>query len=168
MSYRSTFVATLSLLATSLPGLAGESAVTPDDVILTIGGNISPDAPTHFDIDALKALPATVVETSTVWTKGTLTFTGIELVDLVEAVGGEGDAILATALNDYAIEIPMEDAVEGGALLAYLVDGKEMAVREKGPLWIVYPFDDNPEYNGEKYYSRSIWQLARIDIVDQE
>lgn len=160
-------VAAFALLLGSLPGLADESPVTADEAILTVGGAIEDGAQTLYDLDALKSLPVTTIETTTVWDSESRSFTGVELADLVAAVGGRGDMIKATALNDYAIEIPMEDAVEGGALLAYLQDGKEMAVREKGPLWIIYPFDDNPVYNAEKYYSRSIWQLAGIEFLDE-
>jgi hypothetical protein len=39
-----------------------------------------------------------------------------------------------------------------------------MSLREKGPLWIIYPFDSSPEYQTELTYSRSIWQLNRIEV----
>ena len=71
----------------------------------------------------------------------------------------------ATAINNYAIEIPVSDAVNEGPIIAYLMDGKKMSVRDKGPLWIVYPYDANPDYRSEVVYSRSIWQLDRIEFV---
>ena len=49
-------------------------------------------------------------------------------------------------------------------MLAYLMDGKTMSVREKGPLWLIYPFDDNADYRSEETYAHSIWQIARIDF----
>jgi len=39
-----------------------------------------------------------------------------------------------------------------------------MPVREKGPLWIIYPFDATNAYRTESHYARSIWQLERIDV----
>ena len=42
-----------------------------------------------------------------------------------------------------------------------------MSVREKGPLWVIYPFDSDPEYQTEVIYSRSIWQLDRI-VVEED
>jgi hypothetical protein len=39
-----------------------------------------------------------------------------------------------------------------------------MTVRDKGPLWIVYPYDAKPEYRQELIYSRSIWQLDHIEV----
>jgi hypothetical protein len=45
------------------------------------------------------------------------------------------------------------------------MDDRPMSVRDKGPLWVVYPFDDVPAYQSETIYSRSIWQLDRIEVV---
>lgn len=86
------------------------------------------------------------------------------LATLLKAVGADGAMLRASAINDYAVEIPVEDAVEGGPIVAYLLNGEPMSVRDKGPLWIVYPFDSAPEYQTEQVYSRSIWQLDRIEV----
>jgi hypothetical protein len=37
-------------------------------------------------------------------------------------------------------------------------------VREKGPLFIVYPFDAVPVLHNEIYYNRSAWQLSGLKI----
>ncbi|MGR3607464.1 MAG: oxidoreductase, partial [Sulfitobacter sp.] len=42
--------------------------------------------------------------------------------------------------------------------------GSLMSRRGKGPLWIVYPYDNNPSYKTETIYSRSIWQMDRIAV----
>ena len=51
------------------------------------------------------------------------------------------------------------------ALLAFERNGKPMSVREKGPLWIVYPYDSDAKFQSEVYYSRSIWQLDRLAVA---
>ena len=43
-------------------------------------------------------------------------------------------------------------------------NGEYMPIRDKGPLFIIYPYDGNPELKNQKYYSRSVWQVARIDV----
>jgi len=40
-----------------------------------------------------------------------------------------------------------------------------MSVREKGPLWVIYPYDSDAKFRTEVIYSRSIWQLDRLAIV---
>jgi hypothetical protein len=49
-------------------------------------------------------------------------------------------------------------------MIAYLRNGNPMPLRDKGPLWIVYPFDSSSDFQSETIYSRSIWQLNRIAV----
>ncbi|MBX3609650.1 MAG: hypothetical protein KF871_07100 [Hydrogenophaga sp.] len=90
-------------------------------------------------------------------------FTGPLLSDLLAAVKAKGKTIHASAINDYTITIPMADAAEG-VIVARLLDDKPMAVREKGPLFVVYPFDSKAELRSSTYYERSIWQLKRMSV----
>lgn len=155
-------------VATSPSAFAQQIAVPTGAPILTITG---PVAATNvgdalvFDRDTLASLPATTIETSTIWTEGTQTFTGVSLMDLAEMIGASEGAFLAMAINDYTVEIPVTDAVKDGPIIAYLMDGAEMSVREKGPLWVIYPYDSKAAYRSEVIYSRSIWQLDRIEFA---
>lgn len=119
-----------------------------------------------MDWDSLTALPATSFETETIWTEGVQSFTGVSLHALMTAMDITEGTLRLTALNDYAVEVPVSDAIEGGPMIAYLHNGAEMAVRDKGPLWLVYPYDADPAYQSEVIHSRSIWQLTRIEITD--
>ena len=151
-------------LLLALPGFAGQT-------VLTVSGAVAaPDqgATWSFDMEDLKALPSDSFETATIWTEGVQNFEGVPLTVLLDHVGATGNTIRAVALNDYAVSIPVTDAVEGGPIVAYRRNGDEMSVRDKGPLWIIYPFDDNRIYKSEEYYSRSIWQLDRIELVTKE
>jgi hypothetical protein len=118
-----------------------------------------------FDRAALTALPAITFETSTIWTDGVHSWTGVSLQTLALEMGVSDGWFLATAINDYTVEIPLSDAVEGGPIIAYLMDGEEMSIRDKGPLWVIYPYDHDADFRSEVVYSRSIWQLDRLDIL---
>lgn len=145
---------------------AEELAAPAGEVLLTVSGNVehtNVDATAQFDMELLEQLPVTKFETATIWTEGTHVFEGIELAALVKRLGLEGETLFASAINDYTVEIPFSDAAEGGPIVAYRMDGKEMSVREKGPLWIIYPYDKSSDYQTEVIYSRSIWQLDRIE-----
>ena len=133
------------------------------DIVLTVthGGET-----TELDMPALKSMEAREFETTTIWTEGPQTFTGVPLAALLEELGVTEGTIKATAINDYAVEIPVEDAVEGGPIIAYRLNGDPMSVRDKGPLWVVYPYDSDTAYQTEVIYSRSIWQLDRIDVIE--
>ncbi|MCA0919815.1 oxidoreductase [Pseudooceanicola nanhaiensis] len=164
-----TRMATLAFLA--LPqGLAADPLPTPTgEVLLTVSGSITNtndgDA-TLFDRAMLEALDPVTFTTTTIWTEGPQEFTGVSLKTLMETVGAEAASLSATAVNDYAVKIPDSDWVDGGPIVAFLQNGASMSLREKGPLWVVYPFDDNAKYQNEVTYSRAIWQLDRIEVAD--
>ena len=50
-------------------------------------------------------------------------------------------------------------------VVAHLFNGKPMSVREKGPLFVIYPFDEQPQLKTSTYFSRCIWQLKQIEIA---
>lgn len=158
---------TLALLL----ALGMSTPLSADDIaipLLTVTGdiNVTEGGDTLLlDRAALEALPATTFETSTIWTEGVHSFTGVSLADLAAELGVENGQFLATAINDYTVEIPVGDAVEGGPIIAYLMDDEEMSVRDKGPLWVIYPYDSDADFRSEVIYSRSIWQLDRLEIV---
>ncbi|WP_158967181.1 molybdopterin-dependent oxidoreductase [Chachezhania sediminis] len=161
----------LSLSATLLASTAmAEDLPAPTgDVLLTIRGDISitnaGDA-ARFDLAMLEAMNPVTITTTTIWTEGEQTFRGVPLAALMEAVGARGDTISATAVNDYAVEIPREDWVADGPIVAFEHNGAEMSLRDKGPLWVIYPFDAKTDYQTEVIYSRSIWQLDRMTVED--
>ena len=39
-----------------------------------------------------------------------------------------------------------------------------MPVRDKGPLFVVYPYDSDPELRSQKFYSRSAWQVKSLIV----
>jgi hypothetical protein len=156
------------LLVLCVTAVKADQQPTPTGgALLTATGDVAaPGGKMDFALKALEALPKTSFATTTPWTTGVVAFTGVELKDLLAAIGARGRTLHCIALNDYAVDIPVADAVKGGPIVAYLSDGKPMSVRQKGPLWIVYPYDATSEYRSETVYARSIWQLIRIDVVD--
>lgn len=152
----------LAALAASLALFAGAPAALADEALLTV--SFAGREPVAFSRAEIEALPVTRFATSTLWTEGVVEFAGVSLKDFLAEIGVAEGRLSAVAINDYAIEIPVSDAVAGGPLIAYEMNGRAMSPREKGPLWIVYPYDSNVDYQSETIYSRSIWQLARIDV----
>ena len=155
-----------SVVATA--AVAQDLPVPKGEVVLTVTGDIrvgNQGESAVFDLEMLQALGATSFETSTPWTEGVHSFTGVSLAALMAVLGVTEGSLRATAINDYAVDIPVSDAVDGGPILAYLQDGKPMSIREKGPLWVVYPYDLNEDYQSEVSYSRSIWQLVSLDVT---
>ena len=62
---------------------------------------------------------------------------------------------LASSVGDFA---------RHNVLLALKRNGLYMPIRDKGPLFIVYPYDSDPQLRHQRFYSRSAWQLVRIVV----
>jgi hypothetical protein len=135
--------------------------------ILTITGKIgvtNKDQTAQFDRAMLESLGLITIETTTPWYEGKVKFEGISLDKLMKLVEAKGERVSVIALNDYATEIPMADFGKYNVILALKRDGEYMPVRDKGPLFIVYPYDSNPELKSQTYFARSAWQVARIEV----
>jgi hypothetical protein len=135
--------------------------------ILTISGNITntnDGQVARFDREMLEAVGTTKLTTQTPWYEQIVEFEGVPMKALMEAVGANGTEVTATALNDYVSTIPLADFEEYDVILALKRDGEYMPIRDKGPLFIVYPYDSDPELATDKYYSRSAWQVKELEI----
>lgn len=154
------------LLATAAGARALEAATgTP---VLVVRGEIAvtnaPGGTAVFDRAMLEALPVSRITTTTPWDSEPHVFEGVSGVDLMQAVGASGTEAVALALNDYEAVIPLADFRRYGVILAYRKDGVPMGVREKGPLFVVYPFDADPGLNREEILGRSVWQLKSLEV----
>ena len=148
---------------------AGAAALAkPSDTpVLTVSGKITQTNDGDralFDRAMLEALGMEGFVTQTPWYKHPVRFDGVRLGRLMQAVGAHGDRVLASALNDYSSELPIADFAQYGTLLALKRDGQYMPVSDKGPLFIVYPFDSNPQLQQDKFYMRSVWQVSGLEI----
>ena len=155
----------LSCALLSAPALALD---TPKErPVLTVSGKISErnaGEKARFDMKMIEALPQHSFTTATPWFSKPVKFTGPLLRDVLAAVKASGTKVSAVAINDYKITIPVSDAEKYDVIVARLLDDKEMPVREKGPLFVVYPFDSSADLRIQTYYERSIWQLKALEI----
>ncbi|GGW32187.1 molybdopterin-dependent oxidoreductase [Vreelandella hamiltonii] len=118
----------------------------------------------HFDRAMLEALAQRTTRTSTPWHDGVVSFEGPLGRALLEAVGADGEQMRVIALNDYASTIPVSDFQEYDVILAMSADGSPLRIRDHGPLFVIYPFDENPSLLNEEILTRSVWQVKRIEI----
>lgn len=156
----------LSLLV-STQVWAGELSKPAGKVLLTLSGNIentNEEGKAVFDIASLEKLGMVSFQTTSPWYNGRTKFTGIPLQKLMDYVGAKGSVVMVTALNDYTTVIPLSDFKKYNVILALKINGEYMRIRDKGPLFIVYPYDSMPELNNQIFYSRSAWQVSRMNI----
>ena len=158
------------LLTGPTAALSQEAAVRlPDgDVILRTDGNISvrnDQDQLSLDQTMLDELPQVEFATSTIWTEGIDVFSGPTLKILVDFSGGGSGDVIASALNDYKMTVPRSFIEDAAPIVATRINGKTFSVREKGPLWIVFPYDKSTHYQSEFTYALSVWQLSRLTVV---
>jgi len=136
-----------------------------DDVLLTVKGsvtNTNVDGEARFDREMLEALGVTTLVTATPWHKQGTVFDGVPAARLMKAAGAEGSTALAIAANDYRIEIPVSDFAKYDVMLAMRINGEELTLRTKGPIWLIYPESvDLPE---SERAERMIWQLIELRV----
>jgi hypothetical protein len=154
------------LLSSALPARALDKPTGP--VVLTVSGRVrqvNEGGSAQFDMGMLEAIPQQNLVTRTPWFAQARRFTGPLLRDVLTRAGANGSMLRLIALNDYRVDMPMDDAQRHDVVLARLIDDKPMTVRDKGPLFIIYPFDSKPELRSAVYYSRSAWQLRTIEVL---
>ncbi|MGO4571010.1 molybdopterin-dependent oxidoreductase [Microvirga sp. 2TAF3] len=160
------FVVLFGLVSASVAH-ADPLPVPTEKPILTISGKISTtnkDGEAQFDRPMLEALGLVTVETTTPWYTGPVKFEGVLLDKLMKLVGASGERVGVVALNDYSSEIPMEDFAKYNVILALKRNGEYMPVKDKGPLFVIYPFDSNPTLKSQTFYGRAVWQVAKIVV----
>ncbi len=157
----------LGAAALLLTGSAHALDTSKNKVILSLSGSISlknAGSLANFDMAMLEALPQHSFTTKTPWYPEPKKFTGPLLRDVLAAAGAQGKTLKAVALNNFKVEIPAGDAQQFGVIVARLMNDKPMLIRDKGPLFIIYPFDTLIELQSTRYYSRSAWQLRSIEV----
>src|SRR5581483_11233359 len=147
---------------------AGAGASVPEaKPILTITGKIAPPGGAttlEFDRAAFEALGMVTIETKTPWYPTAVKFEGVPLEKLMSLAGASGSTVVAVALNDYSSEIPISDFAKYHPILAIKRNGEYMPVTDKGPLFVIYPFDSNAELQTLQFYARAVWQVSKLVI----
>lgn len=146
---------------------SAELPSAPASPILTVSGkikNCNQGDQAVLDLPMIEHLGLETVVTKMPWYKEEQHFEGVRLSRLMDYVGAFGDRVMMSALNDYTSELPLSDFARYGTLLALKRNGAYMPVSDKGPLFIVYPFDDIPELRQDKFYMRSVWQVSAMEV----
>lgn len=150
--------------------VVGDAVPVPSsDVVLTISGainNTNVDDSLQFDIETLEQLSVVEYSVDDQQAEGeVVTFQGVLLSDILALAGiSDNTTNLNTiALNDYAIDIPLSDALDYPVLVATSVNGERMSIERYGPTRIIYPYESF-DLDPVIYDPRWIWQLNEIVV----
>jgi hypothetical protein len=124
----------------------------------------APAALLTLDLRALEALGLVSITTAVPWDAQPRYWEGVSLKRLLEHAQAGGRPVNIKALNDYAARLPWSDMEQFDPILAWRRDGQTIAVRDKGPLLVIYPFARFPHLEGHVYTGRSVWHVAEIVV----
>ena len=146
------------VLALSLPRIA-----TAQEAVLTVINTLTGAEVALSDAELL-ALPQATINTENEFVDAMTAFDGPLGRDVLALVGEGGTMVVLTAVNDYAVEVPIEDFANYDVVFAMSADGETFSRRDKGPIWVVYPMSDHTELQDPVYNARLIWQLVKVEI----
>ncbi len=149
----------------SWPVLTAE--VTPDlstdDWTFRIEGAV--DTPTTWTWDELHALPESTYEGAihcvTTWSKFDMTWKGISVDTLLEAVGVRPEAQFAVVFchTAYTTNLPLADLTDGKAWVAWEADGEPLDRQHGGPARLLVP---------HLYFWKSAKFVAGLRLVEHD
>lgn len=125
------------------------------------------EEPLTMGLQALDTLPQHSFQTTTQWTEGTINFSGPALKDVlgvVQAGSSTDEVIHLIAANQYEVILDLDLVEADVPIIATRLNGKTFGIRDKGPLWVVFPYDLDTAYQSEGVYSASIWHLIEIAV----
>ena len=148
----------LVLARTAMPAAA-------DDLLAIRNATNPAQAEVRFSEADLLALPQVTVRTRTEFSDGVVEFIGPLARDAVAFIDtGAATSVHLVAANDYAVDIPLSEFTDFDVILAMQADGKRLTIRDKGPIWLIYPLDDHEELADRIYSTRLIWQLTTMEL----
>ncbi len=149
----------------SWPVLTAE--VTPDlstdDWTFRIEGAV--DTPTTWTWDELHALPESTFEGAihcvTTWSKFDMTWKGVSVDTLLEAVGVRPEAQFAVVFchTAYTTNLPLADLTDGKAWVAWEADGEPLDRQHGGPARLLVP---------HLYFWKSAKFVAGLRLVEHD
>jgi DMSO/TMAO reductase YedYZ molybdopterin-dependent catalytic subunit len=95
---------------------------------------------TWEQLTALPSVEQTVdIHCVTKWSKLGTTWRGISVDTLLENVETTADYVMAHSYGGYTTNLPLEDLLDGQALVAYSYDGEPLAAPHGGPARLLVP-----------------------------
>lgn len=164
------------LLGLAWPWPRGEASAAP--AVQRVGGEVRATqavhlrvraggeaAPLDLSAAALWSLGRREVLTSVPWEPVRRRWAGVSLREVLEHAGAAGRPVRVHALNGYAAVIPWEDVVRFNPILAMTVDGQPIAMRSKGPILVIYPYDQHEALARTAYWDRAVWHVDELVVM---
>jgi hypothetical protein len=160
---------TVYTVITSGTLMPGEAIPAPQDtVILTVSGKIgamNQDDTIVMDQQTVAAVGVVEYEVHDPFENRPIIYRGVLMSELLKVWQVADDVTVAriTALNDYQIDVPVEDFYQYPVLFAMQADGVAMTPDYRGPAMLVYPLDDFA-FDLMTNKRSWIWQIKTVEL----
>ena len=151
-------------------GFAPGSAIPAPtgSVILTLSGDISvknAGDTLQFDMPTLEQLGLVKYTVNDPHLEVRNTYTGVLMSEVVKFAGiSESASIIHTvALDDYEVDISLDDIEKWPVLLATRTNGNYMSIDQSGPTRIIFPYDSFP-IDPKEYHTSWAWNLKGMEV----
>ena len=139
------------------------------DVILTVLGDIgATNAGNMLELDmpTLERIGLVKYTVNDPWLNARNTYTGVLISDLHKVLGSSSAAttLHITALDDYQVDISLEDVEKWPILLATQNNGNYMDVENSGPTRVIFPYDTYSDIDQIAYKDFWIWNIKSVEI----
>lgn len=118
--------------------------IDTSDWRLQISGKV--EKPTEFTWQEFNELPNTTLETDihcvTRWSKLGMQWEGVSVDKLIELAGGllsDAHYVIASCYGGYVTNLPVEDVINGQAMIALRADGEPLSPEHGGPARLFVP-----------------------------
>ena len=142
---------------------ANRGALDPQLDKLFVFNEVSFERAREFDLGTLETLPQATVRADFPKGRDIVEFTGPLVRDVLASAGAGGDTVTVRAMDGYAVEVPMQEMLDKGAVLALARDGRPLGIGGFGPTQMVFPRADRPEL-ADMPDDWWIWQIYHIDV----
>lgn len=182
MNERRQFLSLTALGALAAPSLATAApAVSRSPTLLTVSGligtgnrgpinkiqdqmmvkqKVSFNTAHAFDFAAITALPAVTIEPTLEYDGARHILKGPLLIDVLKSCGvkvQDGMVVFLRAVDGYAAQVSVADAIKYRFIVATHLDGHPMALGGLGPLWAVFDADKFADMAAKSLPDRFAW-----------
>ncbi|ART83067.1 molybdopterin-binding protein [Oceanisphaera profunda] len=153
--------------------LAQVTQAGTEPVILSVYGDIQLDENHYqrldFTLSELQALTQAEVTTSHPWNTKAQHYRGVDLNALFQQLFAQKHitSLNLEALNGFSVMLDWSKINEFSPILAWQEDGQLMSRRNKGPLWLVLPFDQMSKVKQAEFMHYMAWQLKVIRVYSE-
>ena len=138
--------------------------------VLSVLGDIKQDGRQYhqldFTLDELQALPQAEIRTITPWTAESHRYQGVDLALWLNQLFDHRriKAITLEALNNFSVTVDWSQIEPFTPVLAWQDNGQVLSRRDKGPLWLILPYDRVPKLQQADFLHFMAWQIRVIRV----